>query len=273
MSGTVWTKFYWGDWLSDTGLRRCSLAARGLWIDLLCHMAQHDPIGILAVQGEALSISDVARMAGVSETDASTLISELERNGVFSRDRKGRIYSRRMTRDAKRSAEGQKNGKKGGNPNIGNKKEISEGVNPPVNPGVKGGVNTHIPVANSHKPSSSTAPAGEPLTNLHRMMAADLLDRGKANLSTWERKFLEDLCSKAILTGKMKATLESIASKIGLTADTVLATWRKRLEAARRLQQWDVKWGPPPRQIGCIVPDELLEPGDGQGWSEWRAAS
>lgn len=136
------------------------------------------------------------------------------------------------------------------------------------------GTASHKPEAISHKPEEGArAPDAEPLTNVHRMMAADLLDRGKANLSPWERKFLEGVCAKSVLTAKMRATLESIATKIGLTADTVLTTWRKRLEVARRLQQWDGKWGPPPRQIGCVVPDELLEPSDGHGWTEWRAAS
>lgn len=131
---------------------------------------------------------------------------------------------------------------------------------------------SHKPVTSSQE-SSSTARASEPVTNLHRMMAADLLDRGKADLSSWERKFLESLCAKSVLTDKMRVTMDGIASKIGLTADTVITTWRKRLEVARRLRQWDAKWGPPPRTIGCLVPDEMLEPGDGVDWEEWRAAS
>lgn len=267
MGGTTWTKFYWADWLSDPGLRRCSMAARGLWMDLLCYMAQHDPIGILAVQGEALSISDIARMTGIMETDASTLVGELERNGVFSRDRKGRIYSRRMVRDAKASAEGRKN--KLDALAAKSQKELKK--NPTLEGGLKADLQAHMPEANSH--SVSSARAGEKTTNTHRMIAIDLLDRGKSDLSAWERKFLEDVCRRSFLTEKMQATFDAIASKIGLTADGVLATWRKRLDVARNLNQWDSKWGPPPKAIGCVVPDQLLEPGDGDGWTEWRAAS
>jgi len=129
----------------------------------------------------------------------------------------------------------------------------------------------------SHKPVTSnqvsSAHASQPLTIIHRMIALDLLDRGKADLSPWERKFLEDVCRRSTLTDKMQATFDSIASKIGLTADSVLATWQKRLEVARKLNQWDTKWGPPPHSIGCVVPDQLLQPDDGQGWTEWRVAS
>lgn len=269
MSGTVWTKFYWSDWLSDPGLRRCSIAARGLWIDLLCYMAQHDPIGILAVQGETLSISDIARMTGIMETDASILVGELERNGVFSRDRKGRIYSRRMVRDAKVSAEGRKNKLVAlqANPR---KRQTK---NPTLEGGLQGGLQAHIPRAISHKPESSTEGAREPITGIHRMMALDLLDRGRASLSGYERKFLEDICSKAVLTDKMRSMFDGIAAKVGITADSVMATWRKRLATARQMQKWDSKWGPMPGAMGCLIPQDLIESGDGQNWTEWKVAS
>jgi hypothetical protein len=36
MSGTRWSKFYWSDWDGDMRLRLCSLAAQGLWMQMLC---------------------------------------------------------------------------------------------------------------------------------------------------------------------------------------------------------------------------------------------
>lgn len=123
-----WGKWYWQNWLSDAGLRRCSLQARGMWMDMLCVAAQHDPIGYVAVNGEALTPDDVARLCGTSSAEASTLISELERNGVFSRNGKGIIYSRRMVRDAKAHAESMKYGRRGGNP------ALNPTLNAPDNP-------------------------------------------------------------------------------------------------------------------------------------------
>lgn len=87
-------------------------------MDMLCVAAAHDPIGYVAVNGEALSETEIARLACLDSTVVSTLLSELDRNGVFSRTRTGMIYSRRMVRDEKKSRNSQKNGKAGGNPEI-----------------------------------------------------------------------------------------------------------------------------------------------------------
>jgi hypothetical protein len=130
MSATVWSKFYWSDWLSDAGLRRSSFAAKGLWIDMLCIAAQSDPIGYLTVKKVPLSVLDIARMCGGSEPEVRSLITELEGNGVLSRDRNGTIYSRRMTRDDKKARTAQKNGKLGGNPKLCNYEDNSSSDNP-----------------------------------------------------------------------------------------------------------------------------------------------
>lgn len=103
-----WSKFFWSDWEADQGLRLCSLAAQGLWMRMLCVCARHEPKGYLAINGNPLGVDAIARLAGVTETEAGNLIAELEANGVFSRDRSRRIYSRRMVRDEKRSKEGRK---------------------------------------------------------------------------------------------------------------------------------------------------------------------
>lgn len=129
MSATIWSKFYWSDWLADAGLRRSSFAAKGLWIDMLCIAAQSDPIGYLTVKKVPLSVNDIARMCGGSEPEVRALITELEGNGVLSRDRNGTIYSRRMTRDDKKARTAQKNGKLGGNPKLGNHSAISASDN------------------------------------------------------------------------------------------------------------------------------------------------
>lgn len=48
--------------------------------------------------------------------------------------------------------------------------------------------------------------------------------------------------------------------------------WHTRLKAARRRGQWSTaEWGPAPGQPGSIVPNHLLQPGDGEGWREWQS--
>lgn len=104
---------------------------------MLCIAAAHDPIGYVAVAGRPLGVTDIARMTGGSENEVETLLGELDRNGVFSRDRHGRIYSRRMVADAKKAAIARKNGKTGGNPSLSNNKGNPTSDNPKDKGGVK----------------------------------------------------------------------------------------------------------------------------------------
>lgn len=113
MAEMPWSKFFWSDWESDQGLRLCSLAAQGLWMRMLCVCAKHEQKGYLSINGNPLAVDAIARLAGVAETEAEILMSELERNGVFSRNRAGCIYSRRMVKDEKRSQEGRKHKNRG----------------------------------------------------------------------------------------------------------------------------------------------------------------
>jgi hypothetical protein len=130
MSGLPWTKFYWTDYSGDPALRLCSLAAQGLWMRMLCVAAEHNPIGYVAVNGRGLDETDLAQLTGVSESEVKSLLAQLDRNGVFSRDRQRRIYNRRMVEDAKKSAIAKKNGKLGGNPRLGKQTTIFALDNP-----------------------------------------------------------------------------------------------------------------------------------------------
>lgn len=118
MSGVIWSKFFWQDWEADHAVRLSSFAAQGLWMRMLCIAAAHDPIGYVAVAGKGLDETSLALLTGRQESEIASLLGELERNGVFSRDRQGRIYSRRMIKDARKAATARNNGKKGGNPSL-----------------------------------------------------------------------------------------------------------------------------------------------------------
>lgn len=91
--------FYPSDWRSDTELRVCSIAARGLWIDMLALMHAGEPYGHLTVDGATVSDSQLARLVGESPSLIKRLLKELEAHGVFSRTEQGVIYSRRMVID------------------------------------------------------------------------------------------------------------------------------------------------------------------------------
>lgn len=107
-----WLKFYPRDWRGDQTLRVVSLAARGLWMEMLCVMHEASPYGHLVLGGNAVSNDILARLAGLGTDECGALVAELESAGVLSRTRKGVIYSRRMVKDHSRSEKGRKSVKR-----------------------------------------------------------------------------------------------------------------------------------------------------------------
>lgn len=153
-----WMKFYPTDWRSDPALRMCSMAARGLWIEMIALMHEATPYGHLLVSGRSPTDAQLAVLVGAPSDQVPEMIGELESAGVFSRTREGVIYSRKMTRTAKKAAVARKNGKNGGNPALSKDRE-----NPPSVKGQdKGGDNTQKPEARSQKPESSSNAARLP---------------------------------------------------------------------------------------------------------------
>jgi hypothetical protein len=114
--------------MSDEGVRACSLAARGLWFDLLCIAGTNKDkeYGFVMVGGRAPSVEQIARRVGATVEEVEILVRELEDARVFSRDRRGIIYCRRMVRAEKSRG----NGRLGGNPNLVRQKENPEQVKP-----------------------------------------------------------------------------------------------------------------------------------------------
>jgi hypothetical protein len=102
-------QFYTGDWMKDPNLRRCSLAARGVWIDMICLMFDSEVRGVLATNGVAWSEREIAATISGETSQILTGVEELLRKGVVSRDDSeanstgipGAIFSRRMVRDEK----------------------------------------------------------------------------------------------------------------------------------------------------------------------------
>lgn len=117
MSGQPFIKFFPTDWQADPAVRMCSLAARGLWFEMLCLM--HEAGGYLQVGDKEITPGQLARLVGTSQEEVEGLLAELEEASVFSRNRDrnalrkryanspenelGVIYCRRMVRDCERS--------------------------------------------------------------------------------------------------------------------------------------------------------------------------
>ncbi len=109
-------QFYPADWRKDPALQGCSLAARGLWIQMLCIMHENTPYGYLVVNGKPMTIAQLARNVGGREKMVEKLFNELKKAGVFSCDAQGCVFSRRMVRDEHIRNKRAEGGKLGGNP-------------------------------------------------------------------------------------------------------------------------------------------------------------
>lgn len=164
MKANAWLKFYPQDWRADEKLRMCSLAARGLWIEILALMHKSERYGLLLISEVVPNDAQLAVQVGAPPHEVTALLAELESAGVFSRAASGAIYSRRMKRDEKAAKNAVNNGKRGGNPNLCKTKGNPSRDNPPDKPPDKGGVKAQKPEArkNYNKPISVTAREAPP---------------------------------------------------------------------------------------------------------------
>ncbi len=106
MSAAQRTNWFWSDWLGDQAVRRLTPAERGVWIDLLALAAGASPVGYVCDdRGRPLTLDAIARVTNVSSIDdLAKLIAGILDKGAASRDRSGRLFNRRMVRDAEREA-------------------------------------------------------------------------------------------------------------------------------------------------------------------------
>jgi len=109
-----WDKWYWQDYLSDTGLAACSLAAQGLWMRMLAIMARSKKKGYLLDGNQNMTMEILARLVGSTIQEVKPLLEELKQHEVFSISDDGIIYNRRMVREAEISEKRAEAGKIGG---------------------------------------------------------------------------------------------------------------------------------------------------------------
>lgn len=151
-------QFYPADWRKDPALSSCSLAARGLWIELLCIAHESEDYGHLSINGRPMTNAQLARMVGESPKAFDKLLQELEDAAVFSRKDDGVIYSRRMVKDEHIRNVRASAGKQGGNPNLLKQKVKQTGE--------------QNPTPSSSSSSSDTTPVGV-VSDAHGAKPAD----------------------------------------------------------------------------------------------------
>jgi hypothetical protein len=95
-------QFYPGDWKKDPGIKSLSIAARGLWFEMLLIMWEAENRGYLVVGNVPMNSQQLARNVGIDRTECEQLLKELEEVNIYSRsDEIGVIYCRRMVKDEK----------------------------------------------------------------------------------------------------------------------------------------------------------------------------
>jgi hypothetical protein len=118
--------FYCADWQTDAKLQSCSLAARGLWTEILFLMHDSEIYGHLVHNGEPMSAELLSRLIRTNQTEVEILINELEKARVFSRDENEIIFSRRLLRDQNKRKTNRSNGAKGGNPSLKKRRKTTQ---------------------------------------------------------------------------------------------------------------------------------------------------
>jgi len=93
-------QFYPGDWQKDPSLRRCSKAAKGVWMDMMCLLFECPVRGVFVdAGGRPWGDEEIAAAIGGDIAANLECITELVAKGVVRRDARGAIFSRRMVRD------------------------------------------------------------------------------------------------------------------------------------------------------------------------------
>lgn len=136
-----WTKWFWRDWLADGDLGQVSAKARGVWMEMLCIMAQGRRYGYLeTAAGKPMSDEAICRLGRLSSTELSEGMQELLDAKVPGLELStGILYSRRLVREDEQRTSGRKFGKKGGgNPLLREESEENPDTRLPDTIGSKG---------------------------------------------------------------------------------------------------------------------------------------
>lgn len=146
-----WMKFYPSDWRGSTSLKLVSMAARGLWIEMICIMHEAEPYGHLMHKDRKLGAKELAALVGAQVDQVSEWLQELTDCGVVETKRNGVLFSRRMENDEIKRIRASEHGKKGGRPSDGKDKEKEDTLKGHAKGGVGGEGKPQKPEARNQK--------------------------------------------------------------------------------------------------------------------------
>jgi hypothetical protein len=147
-------QFYPADWRKDVELQSCSMAAQGLWINVMCLAHECEPYGHLTINGKGMTPAQLGRQVGLSAKECESLLDELLDTGVARRTDEGVVFSSRMVRDEDLRNRRAAGGNGGAEHGIKGAEAGSKGGRPRKD---KGGSETPLPGFEEPPPSSSSS--------------------------------------------------------------------------------------------------------------------
>jgi hypothetical protein len=159
-------QFYPGDWRKDENLSRCSLAAKGALIEILCLAFQCEEKGKLITNGKPWLMDDICHAIGGDIKVTRASVKELLQKNVLKKDENGCIYSARMLRDESLRKVRREAGSKGGNPNLLNQKvnhTSNQTSNQSPTPSSSSSTSVEVERKKSKKESAVQFPLGFPV--------------------------------------------------------------------------------------------------------------
>ncbi|MGJ0236969.1 hypothetical protein ACQEPB_00410 [Novosphingobium fluoreni] len=278
-------QFYPSDWRTETGLRLCSLGAKGLWIEMLTIMHEGEPYGHLTMEGRAIAPEMLARLIGEAPATVKRLVKELEENKVFSRTDNGVIFSRRMVRDedardrraaggsagAAHGHKGALHGAKGGRPK-GEQPPISEGQTGDKKP-PSGAEKT--PLEGKQKPppsSSSSSSSSVPPTPKRYAFEGRTLRLNQRDFDQWAESYnaIPDLRAELqsidswfqganVPEAKRKSWFEATSRMLGRKHQELLASRRQQDDADAKFFARHPEQRLPENEWRALMGDEEFE--------------
>jgi hypothetical protein len=154
MAGMTYSKFFWQDYASDVGLLKCSPAAQGLWMRLLCLASEATPVGhILMPDGSVPTVEDIHIVTRFPIEQIPVWLEEIKRNAVCDVTGRGIMISRKMVQQARKHKISVEGGKARQRQIAESIDENSGGSSRPAQPSGSATIN-HQPESISHQPSA-----------------------------------------------------------------------------------------------------------------------
>lgn len=205
-------QFYPADWRKDVELQSCSMAAQGLWINVMCLAHECEPYGHLTINGKGMTAAQLGRQVGLSSKECESLLNELVDAGVARTTEEGVIYSKRMVSDERLRNVRAESGRLGGNPALVGRKvnqKDNQGANQDNKQSPTPSSSSSTSVNSEAKASGGKPPSDQSKTELWRSAVSLLGGQGmpEAQARTFIGKLTKDYPDGDIVQEAVRATV------------------------------------------------------------------